>query len=61
VWDLRSIPPGNLFEIACAHLPDTDVSGLAKDYGIVIDRPICEKPAEIPLPPWTSEWDEEMQ
>ena len=28
------------------------------DYGIVIDRPICQKPSEIPLPPWSSKWDE---
>nr|WP_323806062.1 hypothetical protein [Mesorhizobium sp. AR02] len=61
VWNARSIILGNLFEIACAHLVDTDVTGLARDYGIVIDRPICEKPSEIPLPPWTSDWDKAAQ
>ncbi len=48
VWDVSGIPKGNLFQIACAWLPDHDLTGVAKDYGLTNLDPICE--GDPPLP-----------
>ncbi len=48
VWDVSAIPKGNLFQIACAWLPDHDLTGAAKDYGLTKLDPICE--GDPPLP-----------
>jgi sugar lactone lactonase YvrE len=56
LWDISAIPPGSIFEIACAWLPDHDLSGLGKDYGLDLssEAPICQKDASgkftTPLP-----------
>jgi WD40 repeat protein len=56
LWDISSIPPGSIFDIACALLPDHDLSGLGKDYGLDLSResPICQTDASgkfnTPLP-----------
>jgi hypothetical protein len=42
------IPKGNLFKIACAWLPDHDLTGVARDYGLTNLAPICE--GDPPLP-----------
>jgi WD40 repeat protein len=52
VWDVSGIPKGNLFQIACAWLPDHDLTGIAKDYGLTNLDPICEGDPPLPdLPP----------
>ena len=52
VWDVSGIPKGNLFQIACAWLPDHDLTGIAKDYGLTKLDPICEGDPPLPdLPP----------
>jgi WD40 repeat protein len=56
LWDISGIPPGSIFDIACAWLPDHDLSGLGKDYGLDLssEAPICQKDASgkftTPLP-----------
>jgi WD40 repeat protein len=56
LWDVSAIPQGNIFDIVCAWLPDHDLSGLGKDYGLDLssEPPICEKDASgrftTPLP-----------
>jgi WD40 repeat protein len=55
-WDISDIPPGSIFDIACALLPGHDLSGLGKDYGLDLsgEAPICQKDASgkftTPLP-----------
>ena len=52
VWDVSGIPKGNLFQIGCAWLPDHDLTGIAKDYGLTNLDPICEGDPPLPdLPP----------
>ena len=41
LWDVGSIPKGTLFQIACALLPDHDLTDLARDYGLTNLLPIC--------------------
>ena len=48
IWDVSAIPKGNLFQIACAWLPDHDLTSVAKDYGLTNLDPICE--GDPPLP-----------
>jgi WD40 repeat protein len=56
LWDISDIPKGSIFDIACAWLPDHDLSGLGKDYGLDLshEAPICQKGASgnfnTPLP-----------
>jgi hypothetical protein len=56
VWDISTIPKGSIFDIACAWLPDHDLSGLGKEYGLDLshEAPICQKDASgkynTPLP-----------
>jgi hypothetical protein len=42
---VRWPPKGSIFDIACAWLPDHDLSGLGKEYGFDLshEAPICEK------------------
>ena len=52
LWD-AAWRGGNLFEIACNHLPQThDFARLSKRYGVQISDPICEAANKIPLPDW---------
>ncbi|SEE86462.1 WD domain-containing protein, G-beta repeat-containing protein [Rhizobiales bacterium GAS191] len=48
IWDAGSIPKGNLFEIACAWLPDHDLTDIAREYGLTNLEPICEGKAPLP-------------
>jgi WD40 repeat protein len=54
--DISAIPQGSIFDIACAWLPDNDLSSLGKDYGLDLsgEPPICQKDADgrftTPLP-----------
>ena len=48
IWDVSGIAKGNLFQIACAWLPDHDLTGIAKDYPLTDLDPICE--GDPPLP-----------
>ena len=56
LWDISAIPQGSIFDIACAWLPDNDLSSLGKDYGLDFsgEAPICQKDADgrftTPLP-----------
>ena len=45
LWDISGIPKGSIFDIACALLPEHDLSGLGKDYGLDLssEAPICQK------------------
>ena len=47
LWDISGIPKGSIFDIACAWLPDHDLSGLGKEYGLDLshEAPICQKDA----------------
>jgi hypothetical protein len=53
---VRWPPKGSIFDIACAWLPDHDLSGLGKEYGLDLshEAPICQKDANgnftTPLP-----------
>jgi hypothetical protein len=44
---VRWPPKGSIFDIACAWLPDHDLSGLGKEYGLDLshEAPICQKDA----------------
>jgi WD40 repeat protein len=48
LWDISGIPEGSIFDIACAWLPDYDLSSLGKDYGLDLsgEPPICQKDAD---------------
>jgi WD40 repeat protein len=48
IWDISSVPKGNLFQIACAWLPDHDLTGVARKFNLTNLAPICE--ANPPLP-----------
>jgi WD40 repeat protein len=55
LWDV-SWPSGNLLEVACALLPDRELSSVAKRYGIQLTAPICSAiaapdPSTIELAP----------
>jgi WD40 repeat protein len=47
LWDISDIPPGSILDITCARLPDHDLAGLGKDYGLDLssEAPICKKDA----------------
>jgi hypothetical protein len=49
LWQISGVPPGSIFDIACAWLPnqDYDLAGLGKDYGLDLSQeaPICQKDA----------------
>jgi WD domain, G-beta repeat len=47
-WDISAIPDGTIFDIACAWLPDHDLSGLGKDQSLDLSGqpPICQKDAD---------------
>jgi hypothetical protein len=53
---MPTLPKGSVFDIACAWLPDHDLSGLGKEYGLdlSLEAPICQKDASgkftTPLP-----------
>ena len=51
IWDVSTIPKGNLFQIVCAWLPDHDLTGVARDYGLTNLDPICEGDPPLPDPP----------
>jgi WD40 repeat protein len=42
IWDISHIPKGNIFQIACAWLPDHDLTDIARDYALTNLEPICE-------------------
>ena len=42
VWDISTIPKGNILQIACRWLPDHNLDNLVLGYPIKIDKPICE-------------------
>ena len=48
LWDVGAVPKGDLFAIACAWLPDYDLTHIARDYGLTNLKPICQD--EPPLP-----------
>ena len=48
VWDVSSILPGDVFELACTWLPDRDLSSLSKDYGLTALEPICKDHPPLP-------------
>jgi hypothetical protein len=48
IWDLSTLPKSNVFEVACAWLPDHSPEGLAQEYGLKIDQPICEPGKHLP-------------
>jgi WD40 repeat protein len=52
LWD-AAWPSGTLFEIACALVPDRDLSSISERFHIVVSDPICDpnkRPAE---PDWS--------
>jgi WD40 repeat protein len=48
LWEVASIPKGNLFAVACAELPDHDLTGIATEYGLTNLDPICEGAPPLP-------------
>jgi WD40 repeat protein len=51
LWSVETIPKGNIFQIACAWLPDHDLTDIARDYGLTNLEPICQ--GDPPLPDWS--------
>jgi hypothetical protein len=51
VWDVSTIPKGDIFHIACAWLPDHDLTDVARDYGLTNLTPICTGDPPLPDPP----------
>jgi WD40 repeat protein len=54
IWDISGIPEGDIFHIACAWLPDHDLTDIARDYGLTNLAPICEGDPPLPDPPPTN-------
>jgi WD40 repeat protein len=52
LWDVGKIPKGNIFQVACAWLPDHDLKDLAREYGLAKIQPICE--GDPPLPDFST-------
>jgi hypothetical protein len=50
LWD-ASWPSGNLLEIACALLPDRDLTDISKRYGVQLIDPIC---GTLAAPVWST-------
>jgi dipeptidyl aminopeptidase/acylaminoacyl peptidase len=48
LWEIGALPKGNLFAIACAALPDFDLTSLAREYGLISLEPICQTPPPLP-------------
>jgi WD40 repeat protein len=48
LWNIGAIPKGTLFQIACAWLPDHDLTDLARDYRLTNLQPICENDPPLP-------------
>jgi WD40 repeat protein len=51
VWDVSAIPNGDVFQVACAWLPDRDLRDVASDYGLKNLAPICAGDPPLPDPP----------
>jgi WD40 repeat protein len=54
LWDVGAIPKGDLFAIACAWLPDYDLTYIAPDYGLTNLRAICQEGPPLFDGPWSS-------
>jgi WD40 repeat protein len=54
LWDVGAIPKGDLFAIACAWLPDYDLTYIARDYGLTNLRAICQEGPPLFDGPWSS-------
>jgi WD40 repeat protein len=53
LWDIRW-PNGTLLEIACALLPDSDLTGVSMRYGIKPTNQVCQ-PGRMPAGPnWSA-------
>jgi hypothetical protein len=48
LWDVATHLQGNIFQIACARLPDRDLTDIARDYGLTNLEPVCL--SDPPLP-----------
>jgi WD40 repeat protein len=48
LWDIGAIPKGDLFAIACAWLPDKNLTDIARDYGLTKLEPICQGQSAAP-------------
>jgi WD40 repeat protein len=49
IWDINSVPHGNLFQIACANLHNAvDLTDIAKEYGMTGLTNICESDPPVP-------------
>jgi hypothetical protein len=48
LWDVGTIPRGNLFDIACSYLPDHNLYGIAGEIGLTDLKPICKDNAPLP-------------
>jgi hypothetical protein len=51
IWDISGIPEGDIFQGACAWLPDHDLIDIARDCGLTNLAPICEGAPPLPDPP----------
>jgi WD40 repeat protein len=56
LWDVSAIPKGNLFQIACAWLPDHNLTDIARDFGLHELEPICEGDPPLPDPPQSASY-----
>ena len=54
LWDVGAIPKGDLFAIACARLPDYDLTYVAPDYGLTNLKAICQEGPPLFDGPWSS-------
>jgi WD40 repeat protein len=51
LWDIKNVPKGNIFAVACAWLPNHDLQGFARVYGLENIETICA--GDPPLPNWS--------
>lgn len=59
IWDISRLPEGNIFDVACALLPDHSLDDIIPNSPIRIDDPICDEAYDPPLPHWIGAADTE--
>jgi len=55
IWDVSSIPKGNILNVACALLPDRKLDNLGSKYPFADEEPICGAETPGPDPPAAGE------
>ena len=48
IWELTEMAGKNVFQLACAWLPDKDLGDIGRQYGLRHLEPICENDPPLP-------------